>query len=73
MHYHIKYYQVTSLKLLYCSNCRVFASKNANRRVTLSRRDDLESLGYVLIHSMGYTLPWNKNRRRLSPSMSRER
>lgn len=35
-----------------------FAARNAHLYRTLSRRDDLESLGYVLVYFITGTLPW---------------
>ena len=35
-----------------------FTSYNATRGVQQSRRDDLESIGYMLVYLSGYRLPW---------------
>ena len=35
-----------------------FASRNAHLKRTLSRRDDLESLGYFMVYLLKGTLPW---------------
>ena len=37
-----------------------YASINAHENYTLSRRDDLESLGYTFAHLGEGTLPWIK-------------
>ena len=50
---HIKY----KLSNTYEGNF-IFASVNALRGVELSRRDDLESLGYMLIYFLKGDLPW---------------
>ena len=36
----------------------LFSSANANRGHTLSRRDDLEALGYMMIYFYVGRLPW---------------
>ncbi|CAD5228992.1 unnamed protein product [Bursaphelenchus okinawaensis] len=41
-----------------------YASINSHRNVELSRRDDLESLGYVIIEMMNGSLPWKNICRR---------
>lgn len=38
----------------------VFASLNSHRGHTLSRRDDMESLGYVLVYLVRGQLPWQR-------------
>lgn len=38
---------------------RLFASVAAHLEVTQGRKDDLESLGYVLLYLMNHTLPWD--------------
>lgn len=38
----------------------MYSSINAQNMVTQSRRDDLESLGYSLIHMIKRTLPWEE-------------
>lgn len=43
---------------------RMFASLNAHRRFSLSRRDDLWSLGYMLLYLVEGKLPWSH----ISPS-----
>ena len=52
---HIKF---TDLKMIYGS-CR-YMSLNAIRGYEQSRRDDLESLGYMLVFLIKKTLPWLK-------------
>ena len=50
---HIKYKLSNNFRGNY-----IFASVNALRGVELSRRDDLESLGYILIYFLKGGLPW---------------
>ena len=43
----------------FCGTIR-YASINAHKKIQLSRRDDLESLAYMLIHiGTDQGLPWN--------------
>eukprot|EP00928_Gymnodinium_smaydae_P064406 TRINITY_DN47736_c0_g1_i1.p1 TRINITY_DN47736_c0_g1~~TRINITY_DN47736_c0_g1_i1.p1 ORF type:complete len:343 (-),score=54.42 TRINITY_DN47736_c0_g1_i1:222-1250(-) len=50
-----------------CTDCnhlvgsRLFASENAQRGFSQSRRDDLESLGYVLLYFVAGGLPWQQH------------
>ena len=50
---HIKYNMSNEIKENY-----IFASINSIRGVEFSRRDDLESLGYMLIYFLKGSLPW---------------
>ena len=61
---HIKF---TDLKMIYGS-CR-YMSLNAIRGYEQSRRDDLESLGYMLIFLIKKTLPWLKAEKLKSTKM----
>lgn len=42
-----------------CQGSLFFASINSQRGLKPSRRDDLESLGYVLVYLLNGTLPWS--------------
>ena len=61
---HIKF---TDLKMIYGS-CR-YMSLNAIRGYEQSRRDDLESLGYMLVFLIKKTLPWLKAEKLKSTKM----
>lgn len=52
---HIKYREGQPL-----FGCSKYMSLNAHRGVQQSRRDDIESLGYVLIELLHGSLPWEK-------------
>lgn len=44
-----------------CIGTRLFMPASTHMRKTLSRRDDLESLGYTLVYLLNGTLPWKEN------------
>jgi serine/threonine protein kinase len=50
-----------------------FASINAHLGIELSRRDDIESLAYILIYFMHGSLPWQGKRRESSVQKMKQR
>jgi len=55
---HIKNKNVNEKRKFLIGNLR-YMSKNAILYKALSRRDDLESIGYLLIHFLKRKLPWS--------------